>query len=330
MSHASDGRPRPDEPLCANTCANWLQRSTTPAAAAIRPPFSRLCMPVISVLLLLTVAFSAVPGTGPATALHYAPNHNFGPRDAYLPQQTGFNIADVSSLGELHALPADVRALVWVGQCDGVTPRFLQTVRPFIGDPRVFGFYLMDNPDPRSRLAGGHLSAPCTASHLNAETDWIHANAQGTKTFIVLMNLSSSATPWFGAAYDLASLRVDLFGLDPYPCRSELQGCDYAMIDRYVIEAEKSGVPRSRIIPIYQAFGGGAWADDGGGTYLLPNSKQEQQILGRWGKLVPAPVFDYAYSWGRQKYDSALEDAGQLRSVFAIHNGLRVAEQRIP
>lgn len=320
----------PDEPLCANTCAGWLQQSTTPTVSRLRFPGHRLWMPIVSILLALTLGFSAVPGIGPATTLHYAPNHNLGPRDAFLPREVGFNVADISSLEELRALPSGVKALVWVGQCDGVTPRFLRAVRPFIGERRVFGFYLMDNPDPRNRLAGGHLAASCTAAHLNAETDWIHANVHGAKTFIVLMNLAAATKPWFSPAYNPAALRVDLFGLDPYPCRSELNGCDYDMIDRYVVEAERIGVPRSRIVPIYQSFGGGAWADDGGGTYLLPDAGQEQQILSRWGKLIPAPVFDYAYSWGRQRYDSALENTPSLRSVFTIHNGLRLSDRRIP
>ena len=265
-----------------------------------------------------------MPYRAPETNWHYAPNRNFSPRRTYLLGQIGFNVADVSSTAELYALPHGAMALVWVGQCDGVTARFLDTVRPFVGQDRVFGFYLMDNPDPRSRLAGGPLSNPCTTEALNAEAAWIHTNVPGAKTFIVLMNLSSSATPAFHRTYDPARLHVDLFGVDPYPCRSELNGCDYDMIDRYVAAARAIGVPSSRIVPIYQAFGRG-WADDGGGTYLLPSAEQERMILRRWGRLIPRPMFDYAYSWGTQRGDAALEDSADLRSVFEIHNGAHQA-----
>jgi len=278
-------------------------------------------------LLALSSTTGAVPGGDPEAAWHYTPNHNFNPPGTYAPRQSGFNLADVSSVAELRGLPPGVRAIVWVGQCQGVTVPFLKRVRPFIGQPNVFGFYLMDNPDPRRRIAGGHLSAPCTTEKLNAAADWIHANVTGAETFIVLMNLSSSATPSFDPSYNPSRLHVDLFGLDPYPCRSELKGCDLGMIDRYVAAATSIGVPPSRMVPIYQAFGGGAWADDEGGTYFLPSAEQERRILSRWGKLVPRPSFDYAYSWGTQRSDSALESSPGLRSVLAIHNGRRQTEE---
>lgn len=279
---------------------------------------------VVAILGFLVLGFGtgAVPRSGPETPWHYAPNHNFKPGHRYAPRESGFNLADVSSAAELRVLPPGVKALVWVGQCEGATARFMNAVRPFVGQPNIFGYYLMDNPDPRGRLAGGPLSGPCTTEKLNAEADWIHAKIPGAKTFIVLMNLSSSTKPSFDPSYNPARLHVDLFGLDPYPCRSELNGCDLDMINRYVAAAESVGVPRSRMVPIYQAFGGGNWVDDGGGTYLLPSVEQERQMLSRWGMLIPTPPFDYSYSWGVQRGDYALENSAELRSVFATHNGM--------
>jgi hypothetical protein len=304
---------------------------TMRAAARVRAPFRRGWLPMaVFAMLGLSVTADALLRIAPSASLHYAPNRNFGPRGDYLPDQAGFNLADVSTLAQLDSLPAGVKGLVWVGQCDGATAQFLATVRPYIGNRKLFGFYLMDHPDPRSRAVTGYPSIPCTTQNLNAESDWIHANAPGAKTFMLLMNLSSSATPWFDPSYNPAMLHVDLFGLDPYPCRSEFGGCDYNMIDRYLIAAEARGVPRSRIIPIYQAFGEGEWVDDGGGTYLLPTAEQEQQMLSRWGTLVGTPVFDYAYSWGRQKQDRSLESAADLRAVFAFHNGARFSSPMPP
>src|SRR5439155_6867828 len=62
--------------------------------------------------------------------------------------------------------------------------------------------------------------------------------------------------------------------------------------------------------------------DDGGGQYTLPTSSQEQQILATWAAVVPTPVFDYAYSWGSQSSDQALEGSTPLQAVFAAHNGM--------
>src|SRR5437016_5281646 len=42
--------------------------------------------------------------------------------------------------------------------------------------------------------------------------------------------------------------------------------------------------------------------------------------MSTWAPLVPNPVFDYAYSWGTQSSDQALEGSTALRAVFSAHN----------
>src|SRR5207253_3026636 len=74
----------------------------------------------------------------------------------------------------------------------------------------------------------------------------------------------------------------------------------------------------SQIVPVYQAFGGGGYS-----AWILPTATQEQQILSTWGALVPNPAFDYAYSWGVQSSDTALENTPSLQSVFAAHNAVQ-------
>jgi hypothetical protein len=232
-----------------------------------------------------------------------------------LPGKLGFNLADVGDPRQLGRLPDGVKGLVWVGQCNGVDAAFLDSVRAYLGSPKLFGFYFMDDPDPT-----GRYFRLCTAEKLRAQSDWIHANVPGALTFIVLMNMASHASPSFADSYNYANSHVDLFGLDPYPCRSELKGCDYDLIDRYVVAAESAGVTRDRIVPVYQAFGGGSWRDGEGGHYALPTVDQEQQIMARWAKLAAAPVFDFAYSWGSQRGDAALENSPDLQMVFSVHN----------
>jgi len=256
----------------------------------------------------------------PAKPLHYAPNANFDSNGKYLPSQAGFGMADVNSVSQLDALGRDVKGLVWVGQCNGADEKFRKTVQPYIGNPKLYGFYLMDDPDPRRMLQSGKLSVSCTPDNLKAESDWIHRHAPGAKTFIVPMNLSSSKTPSFKNTYNPTNSHVDLFGIDPYPCRTELNGCDYDMIDRYVLAAEAWGIPRSRMVPVYQSFGGGEWLDDNDGRYLLPTAEQTRQMLARWRKYVTAPEFDVVYSWGSQRSDAALEGAPDLQEVFSVHN----------
>jgi hypothetical protein len=267
------------------------------------------------VLLIAGLALSAPIHGAPRTDLHHAPNHNFDAKGRYVPGEFGFNLADVDDARQLQSLPSGVKGLVWVGQCKGVDPTFLRTVGPFVGRAEVFGFYLMDDPDPT-----GRHNSRCAADDLKAESDWIHAHAADAKTFVVLMKLASSKAPTFINTYNPSNSHIDLYGIDPYPCRTEISDCDYEMIDRYVAAADAWGIPRSALVPVYQAFGNGNWRDDGGGKYVFPSISQMEKMLDRWGTFAPAPVFDYAYSWGSQNGDEALEGSPDLQAVFARHN----------
>jgi len=259
-----------------------------------------------------TTTTTLAGGGGQVTGLHYAPNNNFDSSGNYMPGQAGFNLADVSSVSGLTALPSGVKGLVWLGLCDGADSTFIAAVRPFIGNPKLFGFYLVDEPDPT-----GTWNPLCPAANLMAESDWIHANVPGAKTFIAMMNMGTNDSPTYAGTYNPVNSHIDLYGLDPYPCRQDMSGsCDYSWINKSVAAAEASGVPRGSMVPIYQAFGGGNW----GGNYAVPTSSQEQQILSIWASLVPNPLFDYAYSWGAQNSDQALEGLTALQAVFSVHN----------
>lgn len=104
-----------------------------------------------------------------------------------------------------------MKALVWVGLCNGADSTFVATVQPFATLPNVYGFYLMDEPDPT-----GMSSPPaCPASNLKAESDWIHGNVPGAKTFIVMMNLGSATAPSYANSYGPSNTGIDLYGLGP-------------------------------------------------------------------------------------------------------------------
>lgn len=254
---------------------------------------------------------------GPVTPLHYAADGNFDAAGHFALSSLGFNLADVSSRAQVDSLPAGVKGLAFLGLCGGADATFIRAVNAYQGDPRIFGFYLIDEPDPT-----GKYRPLCLASNLKAESDWIHEHVSGVKTMVVLMSLASSKAPSFQDSYNPANSGIDLYGIDPYPCRTELKECDYSMIGRYVSAAEVSGVPRSGIVPVYETFGGGDYPDDGGGFYRLPTAGEAARILALWSKLTPTPAFDYAYSWGSQNGDTALSGApAALQKVFAQHNG---------
>ena len=239
----------------------------------------------------------------PVTSLHYTSNGNFV-NGQYAPGADGFNLADISSASELSELPSGVKALVWLGMTDGVTAAFTSAVESFAGSSQVYGFYLADEPSPSAT----------TAANFKAESDWIHANFPGAKTFIIEQDSSSELTPSF--YYTPANTDIDLFGLDPYPANSGLPGgFDLGILPLAVQAAEAVGIPQQDLVPVYQAFGGGGYSQ-----WAVPTPAQEQQILSTWGSVLPNPVFDYAYSWGAQVGDTALSNDPGLQQVFAAHN----------
>jgi hypothetical protein len=216
---------------------------------------------------------------------------------------------------QLNALPAGVHGLVYLNMTDGVTQSFTNAVNQYAGNPNLYGFYLADEPDPT-----GQYGTLVSAANLKAESDYIHAHVPGAKTFITMMNMGPSANPTYANTYNPANTHIDLFGLDPYPIRSDMSTPDYNMIDKAVAAAEASGIPQSAIVPVFQSFGGGNWADDSGGHYVMPTAAQEQTMMAHWAALVPNPAFDYAYAWGSQNGDTALGTSSALQSAFLQHN----------
>jgi hypothetical protein len=242
--------------------------------------------------------------------LHYASGSNLDSNGNYVPGADGFNLADINGADELPYLPAGVKALVWLGLCNGADSNFVSTVTPFIGNPKVYGFYLMDEPDPT-----GQWAPLCPVANLKAESDWIHAHMPGAETFIVMMNMGSDTNPTYMNTYNSANSHIDLFGLDPYPCRPQFNGCNYGVIPAAIKAAEAWGIMASQIVPVYQAFGGGGYA-----SWTLPTAAEETQILSTWASLIPAAVFDYAYSWGVQASDQALSTTPALQAIFSQKN----------
>ena len=243
----------------------------------------------------------------PVTGLHYAPNSNFGPAGEYLPGADGFNLVDIDiySKSQLDSLPAGLRGLVYIGTCDGATASFQSAVDVYAGDPRLFGFYVVDEPLPWK----------CLAANLLAENNWIHAHVPEAKTFAILENLGPQIAPTYAGSYTPGDSGLDLIGIDPYPVRSAVLSPDFGEIGRYVRAAEAHGWPRASIVPVYQAFGGGGYSN-----WVLPTAAQERRMLAAWAAVVPAPKFDYAYSWGPQLGDRALSQSPALQAVFAAKN----------
>lgn len=240
--------------------------------------------------------------------LHYAPENVRNGRLDPAAAAVGFNLADVSSPETLRSLPNGVKGLYWLSEAKGVTPAFIREMNAIKNDPNLFAVYLADEPYPNE----------IKASDLKAESDWIHENMPGVKTFVVACNMGSERNPHFNNYYTVENTHIDLWGIDPYPIRSEMSRPNYAEIDRIIKAAQDQiGVDPKNIVPVYQAFGG---VDDGdGGEWTMPTPQQARTIIERFEKYVPNPVFDFVYSWGEQDGNIPLSKSPALQQVFKQH-----------
>lgn len=251
-------------------------------------------------------------------ALHYIANTGsaLGPVAGL-----GYNLFDTGPDPEaVAALPAGGQALVWLGNLgNGPCPprlsfaEFTAAVDRMAGNAKVFGYFVADEPHPRA--------CPGAVADIRARADYIRAHDPGRRSFIVVLDGTNQCGGTYGceyAALQPARSHVDLIGLDPYPCNVSRPTCDYRKIDDAVGRAKGNGIPATAIVPVFQVFGQSC-ADSA--YYRLPGAAELRTMLAHWASLAPHPVFDYAYSWGRQgSACPTLADSPQLQAVMRTHN----------
>lgn len=225
----------------------------------------------------------------------------------------GFNLVDLQYASSVNALPDGSKALIWLGESNGVTQSFIDKVTPLLNNPKVFGFFLTDEPDPT-----GRYHTQVSAANLKAESDWIHSHFPGAKTFITLMDMGSYTDSNYSNTYNPANTGIDYYGINPYPVRTT--AVDFNYIDRAVAAALEAGIPQSAIVPVYQAFGGGGWTTNTGGSYVMPTTSQMQTMMDHWERLVPNPAFDMAYKWSSQNGETSLGNTPAMQDFFLRHN----------
>jgi hypothetical protein len=184
----------------------------------------------------------------------------------------GYTLHDTGlSASTINALPTGTRAMVWAenGKCPtSLTSAFTSFVVAQKSNPKLYGYFLVDEPSS--------TSASCAAG-IRAMADYIHANAPGKKAFIELTDY-----PGTYAAYAPSKTHADLVGLDPYPCRNDATACDFEGIGKEVSAMVAAGVPRASIVPTFQLFGDSTWR--------APTKSELQGILAEWQEYVPQPA----------------------------------------
>ncbi len=251
---------------------------------------------------LATTSPAAVgAAAAPSTGNHFIANLH-GSR---APMKLGYTIFDTGSDPEvIRALPAGVRALVWLGQkCPTrANARFKRKVRRLSRMHKVFGYYLSDEPHVADCPRG-----PAALATRARFVRTVSGNRQ--KSFVLLSELRDYR------AFRPRVTHLSMVGLDPYPCSVAHPDCALSKIGEKVRAARRRGIPLRKIVPVYQAFGQEKLRN---GYYNLPTAREMRGILARWAKLVPNPPMDYTYGWGNQgSADPTLVDAPRLQRVFA-------------
>jgi len=286
--------------LLAASAAVLLLHAAAATDVAAAPPRDVVAAPS-------AVRTATTPRTATATATkHFIANLN----GSTAPRALGFTVFDTGPSG-VASLPAGVQGLVWLGQkCP--TPAdatFRATVDRLAASPRVFGYYLSDEP---------HIvDCPRGVAALASRADYIRSRTHGAqKSFIVLSRDVDYS------AFRPSASHVDLVGIDSYPCSTGSPSCPVTKIRDKVTAARQAGIPVAAMVPIYQAFG---QQNISGGYYRLPTAAQLQSMLAEWARLVPSPVMDYAYGWSHQSSaNPTLVDSSALQRVLATHNGVAV------
>jgi hypothetical protein len=253
-----------------------------------------------SLAVVLTGSSGAAPAQAQTPTRHFLTNL----KGATAPFSLGYTLADKSSVSALSALPTGVQAVFWLGQkCPApADATFKAKIDSLASNPKVFAYYLSDEPH--------FADCPGGPAAVRSRADYIRTVTGGRqKSFIVLSKLADYK------AFAPANSHVDLIGLDPYPCSIPHPQCDLSKIGEKVNAGRAAGIPRSAIVPVYQAFGQERTTSH---YYNLPTATQEHAILTEWKRLVPSPVMDYTYGWSNQSSASpTLVDSAALQKVFA-------------
>jgi len=214
----------------------------------------------------------------------------------------GFNLLDVDAKAEADALPPGARGLYWLGDylnaptCDWEKPdaTVAAKVRAAKGDPKVWGYYFSNEPDP--------YGCPAAVEQHRARARLIESIDPDARTYLSLdMNSREHALDqlprWRGVA--------DEVGLNPYICFRGRPRCDFAWLDRVIAAANLAGLAYFGHVQAFQVE-----------EWRWPSPAELTAMLDRWARSRQQGYAVFTWSWG----GSALLDRPRLVRVLERFN----------
>jgi Calcineurin-like phosphoesterase len=214
----------------------------------------------------------------------------------------GFNLLDVDEKAEADALPPGTRGLYWLGDylnaptCDWEKSdgEIAAKVRAAKGDPKVWGYYFSNEPDP--------YGCPNAVAAHRARAALIKSIDRTKKTYISLdMNWRAQALKqvprWVGV--------TDYVGLNPYICFVGRAKCDFAWLDRVIAAANNAHLAYFGHVQAFQAE-----------EWRWPSPTELGRMLARWAASKERGYAVFTWSWG----GSVLASQPKLERVLKAFN----------
>jgi calcineurin-like phosphoesterase family protein len=223
----------------------------------------------------------------------------------------GWNLLDVSSRSAADRLPPKTRGLVWFGDYHNSSctwevsdAELRRDVREMARDPKVFGYFISDEPDP--------TACPGAPAQHRARTRLIHALSPGKPTVLLVDSNSGRATlkqipEWAGTA--------DLFALDPYPCYRG-KPCNFDWIDKVIRAADKAGLSYWGVA---QAFADSTWR--------WPTKAEERHMVSQWAASRQSGYMTFAWRWSGHTLAKQPALLGVLKKFNRTAPGARTLRQ---
>jgi Big-like domain-containing protein len=235
-----------------------------------------------SAVASVTATTAACPATGSPPPLRFMYSSSMDGVGGALVASYGYNLMDTGSRWAADNAPAGTRGLVWLGDYNNTTCGWEQSdaevrsvVTASIGDPKVAGFFISDEPDP--------FRCPNAPAQHRARTALIHQ--LDPSTFVVMVVDSNSGQQtlsqiplWSGAA--------DYIGLDPYPCYTG-EPCDFAWVDNVIRAADAAGLSYWGVVQAFRDTSGWRW----------PTADELAHMLGQWSASRESGMMTFAWSW---------------------------------
>ena len=212
----------------------------------------------------------------------------------------GFNFIDSSSRHQMVPLARrGLKGFIWLGGYSNDSCTFRESdesvrsqVRALARSKAVGAYFIDDEPDA--------AECPSAPAQMKARSALVKSIDPRRPTFLVQQRPEQ---------LKLFAHTVDVIGLDRYPCKVHLNGCDFSIIHRQAREAERLGIRYWGVIQ--------AWGDD---YYKVPTPRELHLQFEHWRRTKMRGYLVFAWRWPEDKPQDWLANHPELRAQLAKEN----------